>query len=99
MQVHLLQYGWEHTLLQVLWSVHAGFDSRVSSFTGSTDSSPHGRDIQDPSGFVRDHIFQCFAGAVECRRQIGSQQTIPFVISHVDQKSDMADTGIVDQYI
>ena len=49
--------------------------------------------------FFRHHVWNCGTAAVEDGRKIRSKNLIPVIVSHVSQKSEPGDTGIVDQNI
>ena len=79
--------------------VHAGLCGGISGFTGSACRSPHGRDVDDPSGMSGNHVGNGFPAAVEDGRQIGREDPVPLGIRHIHQKTDVRDAGIIDQDI
>ena len=76
-----------------------GFGSRVSRFTGCTVYAPHGGNVDDPSASVWQHRRNGSAAAVEDGGEVTGKHLVPVFISHIHEKPDVGNPGIVYQYI
>ena len=80
-------------------TVYSRLGCGVCGFAGSACGSPHGGDVDDPSGFAGDHIRDRGAAAIEDGGKIRVRHCAPVFIRHVGEQPEPGGPRIVDQYV
>ena len=79
--------------------MNAGFGCGIGSFAGSTGSSPHGRNVDDPSTFHRDHMWNGGTAAIEDGRKIRLKKRRPVFVCHIGKQTKPGNAGVIDQNV